>query len=136
MSETLSAEGRRKKVVVDYFRLVGQGRMQEGLRYFSPDCRQHNPYIAGGMPALTDSMLSAFKEGGTQYADPYFEVKHVLAEGDVAAAYTVLLGSRTKPGEGGLRQVHLFRFKGDKIVEYWDVTQMVTKDMPNAAGSF
>ena len=110
--------------------------MLEGLLYFCPVFRHQNPYIAGGMPGLTQSRLSAFKEGGTRYAAPYFEVKRVLADGDVAAAHTVLLGSRTKPGEGGLRQVHLFRFKGDKIVEYWDVTQMVTKDMPNAAGSF
>jgi len=35
-----------------------------------------------------------------------------------------------------LRQVHLFRFEGDKIVEYWDITQQVLLDMPNASGAF
>jgi predicted SnoaL-like aldol condensation-catalyzing enzyme len=28
------------------------------------------------------------------------------------------------------------RFEDDKIVEYWDITQQVLPDMPNAAGAF
>jgi len=40
------------------------------------------------------------------------------------------------PNNGGLRQVHLFRFSDDKIVEYWDITQQVLENAPNAAGAF
>ena len=55
----------------------------------------------------------------------------------MVAAHTELLSSKSNPGEGGLRQVHLFRFgPDDKIVEYWDVTQMVRPDMPNPANAF
>ncbi len=127
----------RKRIVRSFFNLVMQGRQKEGLRFFAPSCRQHNPYVSGGMEALFDSMAAAQREA-PKYPDPYFEVKRVLCDGDVVAAHTELLASRSNPGAGGLRQVHLFRFGGkrDKVAEYWDITQMVQPDMPNAANAF
>jgi predicted SnoaL-like aldol condensation-catalyzing enzyme len=68
--------------------------------------------------------------------EPAFFVKNVLVDGDIVAAHTEFLNSKSKPSDGGLRQVHLFRFKGDKIVEYWDITQTILPSMPNAAGAF
>ena|SRR5271157_839751 len=127
---------RRKRIVRDFFGLVMQGRQKEGLRFFAPNCKQHNPYTHGGMEALFDGMAAAQKEA-PRYPDPHFAIKSIIADGNLVAAHTELLASRSKPGEGGLRQVHLFRFnKGNKIVEYWDITQMVQPDMPNAAGAF
>ncbi|HUL39049.1 MAG TPA: hypothetical protein VLU38_02055, partial [Methanomassiliicoccales archaeon] len=61
---------------------------------------------------------------------------HIIAEGDLVAVHTQLLSSKGKPSEGGLRQIHLFRFEGEKIVEYWDVTQQILASMPNAGGAF
>jgi predicted SnoaL-like aldol condensation-catalyzing enzyme len=130
------AEQARKKVVRDFFKLVMQGRQKEGLRYFAPGCRQHNPFVTGGMEALFDSMAAA-QSSAPSYPDPYFEVKKVICDGDMVAAHTELLGSRSNPGAGGLRQVHLFRFgRGNKVVEYWDVTQSVEPGLPNAANAF
>ncbi len=126
----------RKKVVRDFFALVSQGRQKEGLSFFATDCRQHNPYVRGGMEALFDSMAEVQKQA-PKYPGPSFVVRNVLADGDMVAAYTELLASKSKPGEGGLRQVHLFRFgDDDRIVEYWDITQVVQPDMPNAADAF
>ncbi len=124
-----------RKVVNDFFDLVSQGRQKESLAAFAPDCRQHNPYITGGMEALFDGMAAAQKEMG-DYPDPSFVVRSVLVDGDLVAAHTELLRNKSRPGDGGLRQVHLFRFKGDRIVEYWDVTQMIMPEMPNAANAF
>jgi predicted SnoaL-like aldol condensation-catalyzing enzyme len=58
----------------------------------------------------------------------------VLADGDLVAVHTQL--SSPNPNNGGLRQVHLFRFSNLKIVEYWDITQQVLENAPNAAGAF
>lgn len=133
---TTSAQNRRKKVVRDFFKLVLQGRHQDGLRFFAVDCKQRNPYVHGGMDALFDTM-TAVQQEAPSYPDPEFAVKRVLADGDVVAVHIELLSSKSKPGEGGLRQVHLFRFaKNEKIVEYWDITQQVLPDMPNAANAF
>ena len=113
-----------------------QGRQKEGLRFFSSDCRQHNPFVSGGMGALFDAMTAA-QEGAPGYSDPHFAIKRVLAEGDMVAVHTELLYSKSKPGKGGLRQVHLFRFdRRDKIVKYCDITQEVQAGMPSSANAF
>lgn len=126
----------RKNIVIEYFKLVGSGKFKEGLRFFAPDCKTHNPFVRGGMDALIDAMMAAGKDISTQHSEPEFAVKHVLADGDLVAVHTQLLNSKSKTSEGGLRQVHLFRFEGDKIVEYWDITQQVLATMPNASGAF
>lgn len=126
----------RKNTVRKYFKLIGSGKFKEGLSLFAPGCKTHNPYISGDMVALTNAMMTVNKEEGSKYPEAEFVVKHVLADGDLVAAHTQLLNNKSKPGEGGLRQVHVFRFKGDKIVEYWDISQQVLQNMPNAGGAF
>lgn len=90
---------RRKKVVKEFFVLVAQGRQAEALGFFSSDCRQHNPYVKGGMRALFDSMAAVQREAPS-YPDPSFAVKRVVVEGDVVAAHTERLASRSDPGKG------------------------------------
>ena len=121
---------------MEYFDLVGSGRFKEGLRFSAADCRTHNPYVSGSMEKLTDAMVVASKEMGAQSTEPGFAVRHVFVDGDFVAAHTEFLNSKSNPGLGGLRQVHIFRFNGDKIVEYWDITQQVLPSMPNAGGAF
>jgi predicted SnoaL-like aldol condensation-catalyzing enzyme len=126
----------RKKIIENYFELVSQGKFKEGLRFFAPDCRTHNPFVAGSMENIVDAMIAANKDYGPKYPEAKFAVKQVLADGDFVVAYTQLMASPTKPAEGGLRQMHLFRFEADKIVEYWDITQQIMPNTPNAAGVF
>jgi predicted SnoaL-like aldol condensation-catalyzing enzyme len=109
---------------------------KEGLSFFAPDCKTHNPFVVGGMDAVTDAMIAASKNITAQSSQPEFVIKHLLADGDLVAAHTQLLNSKSNPGEGGLRQIHLFRFGADKIVEYWDITQQILPSMPNARGAF
>jgi predicted SnoaL-like aldol condensation-catalyzing enzyme len=109
---------------------------KEGLRFFAPDCKTHNPFVVGGMGTLTDAMIAASKNITAQSSQPEFVIKHLLADGDLVAVHTQLLNHKLNPGEGGLRQVHLFRFEADKIVEYWDITQQILPSMPNASGAF
>jgi predicted SnoaL-like aldol condensation-catalyzing enzyme len=127
---------RHKEIVTDFFRFIAEGRPKEGLKFCSTDCVQHNPYTQGGMNELFDGMLDAMKNMPNEFPDPELKVRQVLDDGDFAAAYTQLLSRRDDPSKGGLRQVHLFRFKGDKIVEYWDVTQVISPDMPNPGAAF
>jgi predicted SnoaL-like aldol condensation-catalyzing enzyme len=129
-------ETERKNIATEFLNLAGLGKFKEGLRFFGPDCKTHNPFIAGSMETLTDAMIAANKEGTSKYPEAEFAIKHVLADGELVAVHTQLLSSKSKPSEGGLRQVHLFRFEGDKIVEYWDITQQVLPNMPNASGAF
>jgi len=125
-----------KNIVNEYFRLVGSGMFKEGLRFFAPNCKTHNPFVVGGMDALTEAMIAASKNITAQSSQPEFVIKHLLADGDLVAVYTQLLNSKSNLGEGGLRQMHLFRFEANKIVEYWDITQQILPSMPNASGAF
>ncbi len=95
----------------------------------------HKPYFAGTMGDIANGQAAASRDSPAMFPGPAFTVENVIEDGNLVAAHTHLLGSRTNRAEGGLRQVHLFRSKGDTIVEYWDITQTVTKDMPNAAGA-
>ncbi len=128
-----------KDIAVQFLSLVGLGRPKEGLRFFAPDCKTHNPYILGGMDALIDAMVAVQKEGAEgivkgSKADFRLIIRQILADGELVAVHTQLSSSR--PSDGGLRQIHLFRFREDKIVEYWDITQQVPENAPNAAGAF
>jgi len=125
-----------KSRAIEYFSLLSSGKYREGLRFFAPDCKTHNPYVLGSMETLTDAMIAASKDIGEQSTDPAFTVKHVLEDGDMVAVHTELLNNKSNPSNGGLRQVHLLRFEGNKIVEYWDITQQILPDMPNARGAF
>ncbi len=142
MSETVRSESMvqirevRRKIVIDYFRLIAAGKFKDGLKFFTPDCKTHNPYISGGMDALTDGMIAASRDMNVQRSEADFTVKHVLVDGDLVAVHTQLLMSKSNPGKGGLRQVHLFRFEGEKIAEYWDITQQISESMPNASAAF
>ncbi|MFW9889651.1 MAG: nuclear transport factor 2 family protein, partial [Candidatus Thorarchaeota archaeon] len=94
-----------KDIVIEYFKLVSSGRFKDGLRFFAPECKTHNPYVSGSMETLTDAMISASKDLGAQNTDAEFAVKHVLADGALVAVHTELLNSKSNPSEGGLRQV-------------------------------
>jgi predicted SnoaL-like aldol condensation-catalyzing enzyme len=129
----------RKDIALEFLSLVGSGRPKDGLFFFDPDCKTHNPYMLGGMNELTDAMIAVQKQaaGGIikgSTADFKLIIRQVIADGDIVAVHTQI--SSSKPSEGGLRQVHLFRFIGEKIVEYWDITQMVPENAPNADGAF
>jgi predicted SnoaL-like aldol condensation-catalyzing enzyme len=129
----------RKEAAIKFLSLIAVGRPKDGLVFFTPDCITHNPYTAGDMDALTDAMIAVQKQGSAgivkgSTADFKLSIRQVLAEGDLVAVHTTL--SSSNPSAGGLRQIHLFRFKDDKIVEYWDITQFIPEGAPNAAGAF
>jgi predicted SnoaL-like aldol condensation-catalyzing enzyme len=125
----LSDEQGRKKIVTDFLQLAIAGKAKDGIRFFAVDCKHHNPFFPAGMGALTAAMAGAAEQpsGGT------LTVEHLLADGDLIAAHTAL---RNMTGEAVFAQVHLFRFSGDKIVEYWDITQPVPANSPNSDGMF
>jgi predicted SnoaL-like aldol condensation-catalyzing enzyme len=126
----------RKKVAVEFFKLIAEGKFKEGLKFFTPDCKTHNPCIPGGMDALTDGMIAASKGMTMDRSKADFIIKHILVDGDLVIVHTQLLFFKSNPGKGGLRQAHIFRFEGDKIAEYWDITQQIMENMPNAKGAF
>ncbi len=75
------------------------GRPKDGLRFFAPECKTHNPYVSGGMDALIDAMIAVQKQGSEgivkgSKAKFRLIVRQVISEGDAVAVHTQLASSK------------------------------------------
>lgn len=115
----------KKRIVREFFESIMAGNVKTSLPLFAKNCKQHNPYVSGGMNELMDSMIAVQAKGPSGFHadadsfDPEFAIKHLIEEGDVVVAYTEMKSAKSNPANGGLRQAHIFRFEGDKIAEYF-----------------
>jgi predicted SnoaL-like aldol condensation-catalyzing enzyme len=122
-------ENKEKEIALSFFQLIGSPEgPSAALHIFDPKCRHHNPYCAPGMKALFEEMSKVMQnpKGNDMPDDPIFKIKNVIAEDHLVMVHTTLQ-SRSKKTVG-IRQIHLFRFNGNKVIEYWDVTQSVPKE--------
>ena len=120
----------RKDAAIDFLRLVIAGRIDEAYRtHVDMSGKHHNPHFAAGMPALRQAMI----DNHAQFPDKRIETKRVIADGDLVATHSLV---SLNPGNMNIVAVHIFRFRGDRIVELWDVTQELKADSPNADGTF
>ncbi len=119
-----------KAAATEFLQLVVAGRIEEAYRkYVDMDGKHHNPFFPAGFPALQKAMM----ENHAQFPNKQITVKHVLAEGDLAIARSRLV---LKPGGPEMVVVHMFRFRGDRVVELWDSGQELPADSPNKDGAF
>ncbi|KPQ44042.1 MAG: SnoaL-like domain protein [Candidatus Methanoperedens nitroreducens] len=115
----------RKQAAVQFLQLVVAGHIDEAYqKHVDLQGKHHNPFFPAGFPALRKAM----NENHIQFPDKQLMVKNVLGDGDLVAVHSHIV---LQPGETGMASVHLFRFRGDKIVEMWDCGQPVPADSPN-----
>lgn len=126
---TRKQEVNRKRIALSFFRLIAA---QEGpiaaLRIFHPKAKHHNPYCEPGIKRLFEEMkkVQQSPQANDMPFDPVFRIKNAIVDGDMVMVFTTMQSRSNK--KSGFRQVHMFRFNGDKVAEYWDVTQMVPKE--------
>ncbi len=77
--------------------------------------------------------MLAMEENAAKNPDKIFEVKHAVQEGEFVAVHSHI---RQYPADLGGAVVHIFRFKDDRIVEFWDVGQAIPENSPNENGMF
>jgi predicted SnoaL-like aldol condensation-catalyzing enzyme len=126
-------EEKEKEVALKFFSLLSPEKLGEARKLFTLNCRHHNPYLADGIDALLEGIRHAQK-GDDIPKDGAFSIRHVLVDGDLVAVHTTLQSQSNK--SFGIRQIHLFRFEGDKVAEYWDVTQSAPAGVPSASNMF
>jgi predicted SnoaL-like aldol condensation-catalyzing enzyme len=119
-----------KQTAIEFLKLVVSGQIDEAYqRYVNMQGKHHNPFFPAGFTSLQQAMV----ENHTQFPKKQLTVKNVLIDGDFAAVHSHLT---LKPGEKGMIVVHIFRFSGNKIVEFWDCGQAIPLDSPNKDGAF
>ncbi len=118
----------RKQAALQFLQLVVAGRIDEAYqKYVDMRGKHHNPFFPAGFPALRKAM----NENHIQFPNKQLTIKNVLGDGNFVAVHSHIV---LRLGETGVVAVHLFRFRGDKIVEMWDCGQTVPADSPNKDG--
>ncbi len=98
-------------------------------KYLGSEYIQHNPAVGDGKQAFIDY----FDEMAKGYPDKEIEFVRAVAEGDLVALHT----HQTWPGNDQYVTMDFFRFDDrGKIVEHWDVLQVLPKTSANDNGLF
>lgn len=120
----------QKEIVTSFLNLVIAGKVQEAYdRYVSQDFRHHNSYFKGDR----ESLLRGMEDSEREMPNKTFQVQRAIEEGDLVVTHSRL---QLKPGRPHMAVVHIFRLKGGKIIELWDMGQEIPKDSPNENGPF
>ena len=120
----------RKEAAIEFLTLVASGDVREAYQqYVGKGFRHHNPYFRGDAASLMEAM----EQNAAKNPNKVFEVKRALQDGNHVA---VLSRVRQTPGDRGGAVVHIFRFEGDRIAEFWDIGQAVPESDVNENGMF
>lgn len=118
----------QKEIATLFLKLAGTGKVQEAYdKFVSPDFIHHNQYFKGDRESLLRAMEEAHKTSPNKSID----IKNVYLDGDTVVTYSHVIKEDME-----IAVVHIFRFASDKIVELWDLGQIIEKDSPNENGLF
>jgi predicted SnoaL-like aldol condensation-catalyzing enzyme len=124
-------EEQNKKIVREFYEMAfNQHKPTEAAKkYIGDKYIQHNPYVPNGAEAFYGYFEGFFKE----HPESRAEIKRVIGDGDLVALH---LNAKIGDKDRGRAIVDIFRVENGKIVEHWDVIQVVPEKSANSNTMF
>lgn len=119
-----------KEIATDFYSTAFGGEPElASSRHIGNQYVQHSPQYGDGSAAFIDFIHGM----RSQFPNLSFEVKHVVAEGNMVALHSHLI---LTPGQAEVALADFFRVENGKIVEHWDVVQSVPDTSQNSNTMF
>lgn len=128
MAQDLAANKANAQAFYDL--MFNQCQPREAIeRYVGDVYIQHNPHVGDGKEAF----IAYFEKMAAEYPGKKVRFVRAIAEGDLV----VLHCHQTWPGSDDYAGIDIFRFDAaGKVVEHWDVLQVIGEGSANDNGLF
>ena len=123
-------EENKSNATAFYDMMFDQCKPREAVeRFVGDEYVQHNPHVADGKEAF----IAYFERMAAEYPGKVTHFKRAVAEGNLV----VLHCHQEWPGDQDYAGIDIFRFdENGKIVEHWDVLQVISLESNNDNGLF